>query len=74
MEEKTKVKIVRNHCLCSGCQEQGEVWVFDDIDGWCLTISVVTDYDLWCTVVEAIKADDKYEIVEGDNENNRRST
>jgi hypothetical protein len=67
MSEKTRVRITRARCMCSGCQEQGTIEFDDDKDVWCTAFEVVGSYSLWETVVKAIKADEQYEIVSDDS-------
>lgn len=72
MDEKEKIKIIRHRCRCSGCIENGWIYYDDgpDQDGepmWCEAIAINGNYDLWETVVKAIQADPKYDIVYDDS-------
>jgi hypothetical protein len=58
MEVKPKIKIKRAHCMCLGCQENGDIWTLDDendLDSWCRTVSVVGNYQVWVSVVRAMR-------------------
>jgi hypothetical protein len=55
---KPKIKIKRAHCLCSGCQENGDIWTLEDEEdpeSWCRTVSVVGNYQVWVSVVQAMR-------------------
>jgi hypothetical protein len=53
--EKPKIKIKRAHCMCLGCQENGDIFVLNDDDDWCRTILVVGNHDVWVKVVQAMR-------------------
>lgn len=55
MEVKPKIKIKRAHCICSGCQENGDIWTLNEDLDWCRTVSVVGNHDVWVKVVQAMR-------------------
>jgi hypothetical protein len=52
---KPKIKIKRAHCMCLGCQENGDIWTLNEDLDWCRTVSVIGNYDVWGVVVRAMR-------------------
>lgn len=65
-EDKVKVKIKAARCMCGSCQEMGYIYHQDYNGDWCLATEVIGSWDVWSTLVNAIRKSSKYEIVEDD--------
>lgn len=56
--KKPKIKIARACCRCSGCPENGDIWMLedeDDLTSWCRTVSVVGNHEVWARVVQTMR-------------------
>ena len=62
-EEKTKIKIIRNHCRCLTCQENGIVW-FEDGEQWSKAFECVGSHEIWSVVTKALRESKEFEVVE----------